>query len=392
MAHIANLKKRAAAFGLTIVKHGDGRDAHGVGYNEYTIGQPDADHEHLKLYSLNGIASIVEGLEQVEADERMTKSVLTAGNAFLAIEQCKMLRKLEAESEAERAFDAAHEHENVVFKEGVKACRDGVKWYSNPYPSGSSSAYEWDRGHSAIRKPDAPQRIIPESDTIWKDFGTPEGEPINLSVKRAPSYPETVLKRVVNDAIASGTPVIENIPAEPAKPYESAVGKYLTPFGEGVEAFKAGKLWTENPYPGGSVESYQWDRGHTSVRCPELATVKPAHSHDLLCEAALCIWENMLEIKHGKPSLDEAWGKYGTVAMRHAAKALAPAACIIWDMMSDDEKQACIPYDWEFIPAFVSLVKWDEWIDFGTSSLAGGVDLASVKTAILATFAKESDK
>lgn len=37
------------------------------------------------------------------------------------------------------------------FTEGAKAHADGVKWWNNPYPSGSPDAHEWDKGHTAAR-------------------------------------------------------------------------------------------------------------------------------------------------------------------------------------------------------------------------------------------------
>lgn len=385
MAHIANLKKRAAAFGLTIVKQGDGRD---TGYSEYTLAANELDHDNSYMFSLDGIARLIEACESFPAaSPDQIKAILVHDNPLKYAGE--LLRIHKQDQEAMRAdievgdsvsfssmSDATWFTVIEIDRFDMQVKQEGVRNYA-PKPADKSMVKQ-------VRK--AESIVIPECGVASEK----DSEPLDLMVKRAPSYPEAVLKRVVTAAIASGEKPVENIPAEPAKPYDSAIGTYTTPYGEGQEAFKAGKRWYENPYPGGSVESYQWDRGHTSVRCPELATAKPVHSHDLLCEAALCIWENMLEIRHGKPSLDETWDKFGTVAMRHAAIALAPAACSIWDMMSEDERQECIPYDWEFIPAFVSLVKWDEWIDFGTSALAGGVDLESVKASILKSFAKES--
>lgn len=304
--NIANLKKRAAALGLTIEKQGDTRDTHGTGFNEYTIAATERDHDNSYMFSLEGIARLIEACETFpDASPEQIKAILADSNPL-------------------------------------------------KYAGELLSA----RNH--------------------------EREPIELVDKRKPSYPEAVLKATVHKAIASGSPIVENIPAQPAKPYESAIGTYSTPYGEGCKAFTDGVKWHENPYPGGSVESYQWDRGHTSLRAPELATAKPVHSHDLLCEAALCIWEWMLENRDGIPAMNKTWDKQGTVAMRHAAIALAPAACTIWDMMTENERETCVPYDWEFIPAFVAQVDWAEWVDFGKSALAGGVDLATVKASILA--------
>lgn len=39
----------------------------------------------------------------------------------------------------------------------------------------------------------------------------------------------------------------------------------------GAAACRAGVPWWRNPHPAGSVAAYQWDVGHTRVRCPERA-------------------------------------------------------------------------------------------------------------------------
>lgn len=37
-------------------------------------------------------------------------------------------------------------------KQGLRAQREGVKWWNNPYPSGSREAYRWDKGHTLGRR------------------------------------------------------------------------------------------------------------------------------------------------------------------------------------------------------------------------------------------------
>lgn len=79
-------------------------------------------------------------------------------------------------------------------------------------------------------------------------------------------------------------------------------------------------------------------------------------------EAATCLWEAMLENREdteGYPGLDEAFDFLGTVEMRHMAIALADDVLKVWDSMTEDEKEKCIPYDWEFVPEFLKHVEAD---------------------------------
>lgn len=100
------------------------------------------------------------------------------------------------------------------------------------------------------------------------------------------------------------------------------------------------------------------------------------HSEILRFEAALCIWEAMLEarpkpelvdvgrkdrIRPWQIELETAFDKIGTVAMRHLAIALADSALTVFDLIGRHhgaEELGLIPYDWEFIPAFVARVDW----------------------------------
>jgi len=36
---------------------------------------------------------------------------------------------------------------NEINREGFDACKKGVDWFENPYPSGSCEAWQWDWGH-----------------------------------------------------------------------------------------------------------------------------------------------------------------------------------------------------------------------------------------------------
>lgn len=38
-----------------------------------------------------------------------------------------------------------------IFVAGIDAAREGVNWWDNPHPSGSSEAGRWDKGHTSWR-------------------------------------------------------------------------------------------------------------------------------------------------------------------------------------------------------------------------------------------------
>jgi hypothetical protein len=84
-------------------------------------------------------------------------------------------------------------------------------------------------------------------------------------------------------------------------------------------------------------------------------------------EAALCVWEAMLDRKaadkpfHGDGLL-AFWERRGTVETRHAAIPVAQFALKVFDALGGAdaiEALDLIPYDWAFIPAVVNLVTWE---------------------------------
>lgn len=99
-----------------------------------------------------------------------------------------------------------------------------------------------------------------------------------------------------------------------------------------------------------------------------------AYSETLRMEAALCIWEAMLDARFpGEPAegedllwanvMDETWAARGSVQMRHTAIDLADKALEVFDLIGRHEGAEALdltPYDWEFIPAFVALVDWTD--------------------------------
>lgn len=82
---------------------------------------------------------------------------------------------------------------------------------------------------------------------------------------------------------------------------------------------------------------------------------------DLLAEAALCAWEGMLDLRDILPPLKATWGTAGTVEMRHKAIALAPVICDVYDALGTEwiEKHELLSYDWDFVPALLKLIDWD---------------------------------
>ncbi|MBD9511935.1 hypothetical protein IB265_34870 [Ensifer sp. ENS10] len=110
-------------------------------------------------------------------------------------------------------------------------------------------------------------------------------------------------------------------------------------------------------------------------------TERENYTH-LQVEAALCLWEAMLEANTRGWSRDpenerrdttlgplpdraasfyQTWRNVGAVAMRHMAIHLAEHLCDTWDAMTQAEQEECIPYDWEFAPAFLGVIEWDQW-------------------------------
>lgn len=106
------------------------------------------------------------------------------------------------------------------------------------------------------------------------------------------------------------------------------------------------------------------------------------HGQDLILEAALCIWEAMLEARRVSPverearkadpaegaewqaQLDQLWERVGTVQMRRYAADLAPEFLHVYDGLGGSdtlEELNLIPYDWEFIPAVLAHVEWESY-------------------------------
>lgn len=100
----------------------------------------------------------------------------------------------------------------------------------------------------------------------------------------------------------------------------------------------------------------------------------------LQMEAALCVWEAMIDRRRedadGSTDLDRTWSKFGAVHMRHVSIALAQMACQVWDALSEDQRETLIPYDWEFMPRFVSCVDFEADFDHGAIAYSGTKSVA----------------
>lgn len=83
-------------------------------------------------------------------------------------------------------------------------------------------------------------------------------------------------------------------------------------------------------------------------------------------EAIACIWEAFLELYRGEEcpaALSTMWDNAGTVHMRHIAISLSAMACDVWENMTEEQRESVIPYDWEFTPAFVKCIDWENDFD-----------------------------
>lgn len=87
----------------------------------------------------------------------------------------------------------------------------------------------------------------------------------------------------------------------------------------------------------------------------------PAPTYSALqAEAALCIWEAMLDarLESSSPAITAAFEAGGTVTMRHHALALSTFALAVHDALPDDVREAPLAYDYEIIPAILNAVQW----------------------------------
>lgn len=109
------------------------------------------------------------------------------------------------------------------------------------------------------------------------------------------------------------------------------------------------------------------DGVYLAMAIGDFATKEAAHEvmsalpkfHKDEVDAALCIWEAMLEMRNEIDGLDHAWKTHGTCSMRESAADLGCTAEAAWlELSEDDRDDICAPFDWCFVPAFLRLVRF----------------------------------
>ncbi len=90
-------------------------------------------------------------------------------------------------------------------------------------------------------------------------------------------------------------------------------------------------------------------------------TAGPQWSH-LAMEAALCVWEDLLErydrFPTQNPGIVAQWKKNGTVHMRSLCPAIGSWIAEAFELFERDSLDGSA-YDWEIVPAFVNLIDWE---------------------------------
>ena len=116
----------------------------------------------------------------------------------------------------------------------------------------------------------------------------------------------------------------------------------------------------------------------------------------LQMEAALCIWECFIDMRRAEDkrnaAFDSAWDQFGTVHMRHMSYTLAPLACDVWDIMTEEQRERLIPYDWTFIPEFVRCIDFATDFDHGGPHYIGDKDPVKILHKLLPDLPPEPNK
>jgi hypothetical protein len=87
----------------------------------------------------------------------------------------------------------------------------------------------------------------------------------------------------------------------------------------------------------------------------------PTYSH-LQVEAALCIWEEIIERTAKRRDSEHAAliayrKNCGTGALRHESITLAAYCLAVYDLLPEHARDG-YPYDWEIIPAILDTIDW----------------------------------
>ncbi len=106
----------------------------------------------------------------------------------------------------------------------------------------------------------------------------------------------------------------------------------------------------------GTVDSFRWDE----------------------CEAAMCLWEAVLDAVNSKtPDVDmlHFLNDSGYAEARRGIQEVARHVAAAYDFASDHGYDHC--FDWEFCPAIIELIAWDEDDPFGSVTATAADELAN---------------
>jgi len=95
---------------------------------------------------------------------------------------------------------------------------------------------------------------------------------------------------------------------------------------------------------------------------PRATETPPEHYSPLEMEAALCVWEDLLErcnplSPRYDGNVNNVWAQLGAVEFRHASIDLGRYCLKVYDLIPEDTRDGH-SYDWDIIPAILSTIDW----------------------------------
>ncbi len=122
-----------------------------------------------------------------------------------------------------------------------------------------------------------------------------------------------------------------------------------------------------------------------STTNPHRAVAAPKTADDD-AYAAMCVWEEMLAIKAKDDSepdgLLNIWERIGRRQMREKAFELGKLANAVWAALDDDAHDMFVPFDWEFVPAFLRTIVFE----------SADLTLPRIETAVETMQAKAAER
>lgn len=89
-------------------------------------------------------------------------------------------------------------------------------------------------------------------------------------------------------------------------------------------------------------------------------------TNDLLLEAGMCLWEELLSVRSGleqqpPTGMEDYWDNVGACQMRSDVGKLVPYLHVAWHLhINAAGDDVLVPFDWEFTPWFLSeCIEWD---------------------------------